>query len=171
MKTTGYVLDESRELDKMIEQAMDPKLRLALVNLALPPVSHVFIIMKLKHELRVYDVQNHYASGGEVPTWYHNFSNDYFDCTGYRSSIIHSCYPPRCNTLSHNNSLSPLTTCHPIPSPSNPHHPLFHYITSVRLQIFLGRTTETITDDYRALTVYAFSRDFIRRMGNHRLLC
>jgi hypothetical protein len=84
MKSTGYVLDANRELDRIIEQAMDTDLRLAMVNLALPPVSHVFIIMKLKSELRVYDLQNHYASGGEVSTWYDDFSNDTCDCTGYR---------------------------------------------------------------------------------------
>ena len=39
--------------------------------------------MKMENELRVYDVQNHYAAGGEVPTWYDDFSSDY-DCSGYR---------------------------------------------------------------------------------------
>ena len=82
-RTTGYTLDDMTELDKLIEQAMDFDLRLALINLALPPVSHVFIIMKMDHELRVYDVQNHYAASGEVPTWFDDFSGDY-DCSGYR---------------------------------------------------------------------------------------
>jgi hypothetical protein len=76
-RTTGYTLDNHAELDKIIEQAMDPDLRLALINLALPPVSHVFMIMKMEKELRVYDVQNHYAAGGEVPTCYEDFSGHY----------------------------------------------------------------------------------------------
>lgn len=83
-KSTGYPLDDHKELDKLIEQAMDPDLRVAIINLALPPVSHTFMIMKLHDELRVYDVQNHYASGGQVKSWYDDFSNDPFDCSGYR---------------------------------------------------------------------------------------
>lgn len=83
-KTVGYPLDSYEELDRIITEASDPELRVALVNLALPPVSHVFIIIKLAYELRVYDVQNHYAVGGEVLSHYEDFSNDPYDCTGYR---------------------------------------------------------------------------------------
>ena len=85
-RTTGYSPDDITELERIIEQAMDPDLRLALINLALPPVSHVFMIMKMENELRIYDVQNHYAAGGEVPTWYDDFESEY-DCNGYRYFI------------------------------------------------------------------------------------
>lgn len=83
-KTFGYKPDEHAELDRLIEQAADPDLRVALVSLALPPVSHCFIIMKLPNELRVYDVQNHYAESGLVPTHYTDEANEMADSRGYR---------------------------------------------------------------------------------------
>lgn len=85
-KTKGYVLDSEKELDRVIDEAMHPDFRIGLVNFALPPVSHVFIMMRLDTELRIYDVQNHYAASGEVgiTTWYEDYSNEWCDCTGYR---------------------------------------------------------------------------------------
>ena len=56
VKTAGYNPDTEEELNRIIYQAADSKVRLALINLALPPLSHVFMIMKLDTELRVYDV-------------------------------------------------------------------------------------------------------------------
>jgi len=84
-KTTGYVCDDAKDLDTIIDQAADPDVRVAMINLALPPVSHVFLIMKLDHELRVYDVQNHYAASGLVLTHYDDVANEnLFDSNGYR---------------------------------------------------------------------------------------
>lgn len=83
-KTFGYKPDDVEELDRLVTQAAHPDVRVALVTLALPPVSHVFIVMKLENELRVYDVQNHYAASGLVPTHYTDEANEMADSTGYR---------------------------------------------------------------------------------------
>jgi len=83
VKTAGYNSDTEEELNRIIYQAADSKVRLALINLALPPLSHVFMIMKLDTELRVYDVQNSFTSQG-IPTHYDDYSGEFYDCSGYR---------------------------------------------------------------------------------------
>lgn len=40
--------------------------------------------MKLDNELRIYDVQNNCANGGEVTTHYHDINNVMFQSDGYR---------------------------------------------------------------------------------------
>ena len=84
-KTNGYSPDPVSELDRLIAQAMDPDFRLGSIIFALPPVSHVMIIMKLESELRVYDGQHQYAAPEHgIKTWYEDFSTQFCDCTGYR---------------------------------------------------------------------------------------
>ena len=84
LKTVGYKPGRRCELDKLIDLAAHPDLRVALVNLSLPPVSHVFMIMKVPNELRIYDVQNRYAEMGGVPSHYTDCENSLANSDGYR---------------------------------------------------------------------------------------
>ena len=86
-RTLGYALDPHSELDRLIDQASDADFRIGSINFGLPPVAHIFILMKLDTELRVYDVQHKYAEMYKdegITTWYEDFTNQFCDCTGYR---------------------------------------------------------------------------------------
>jgi len=78
-KKLGYTLDSEMEMDKLIKQVSDPKIRIAIINLSLPPVAHVFLIIKLDTEVRIYDVENNGSNTG-----FYTDDNQYYDTTGYK---------------------------------------------------------------------------------------